>query len=117
MPAACRVFNRTGVVRHEHPLYVSCRNGSSYGHNRFALRGQNRNIDRPRFPMALVIGRRRDLCGSRSVIEENSMRLLIALTVLMVSGCLKQTVREPKPADTSNEGKSEIRELEDRLGV
>jgi hypothetical protein len=45
------------------------------------------------------------------------MRILIALTVLMLSGCLKHAVREPKPEDTSNEGKSEKRQLEDRLGI
>jgi hypothetical protein len=45
------------------------------------------------------------------------MRILMALAVLMMSGCLKHTVREPKPKDTSNEGKSEIWQLEDRLGV
>ena len=45
------------------------------------------------------------------------MRILMVLTMLMVTGCLKHTVREPKTEDTSNEGKSEIRQLEDRLGV
>ena len=49
------------------------------------------------------------------------MRILIALTLLMASGCLKQAVRESKPADTptedKTEGKSEVQQLEDRLGV
>ena len=45
------------------------------------------------------------------------MRLLLALTVLIVSGCLKQAVRESKTDDTSNDGKSEKQQLEDRLGV
>ena len=45
------------------------------------------------------------------------MRILLALTVLMVSGCLKHAVREPKPDDTSKDGKSELQQLEDRLGV
>ena len=45
------------------------------------------------------------------------MRILMALTVLLMSGCLKQTARKATPEDTPNEGKTEIQQLEDRLGV
>lgn len=45
------------------------------------------------------------------------MRILMLVTMLLLAGCLKHTVREPISEDTSNEGKSEIRQLEDRLGV
>ncbi len=45
------------------------------------------------------------------------MRILIALTLLMVSGCVTQTVRVPKPDDTSDDRRSEWQKLEDRLGV
>ena len=45
------------------------------------------------------------------------LRILVALTLLMVSGCSTQMVRAPKPEDTSNEGKSEKQLLEERLGV
>jgi hypothetical protein len=45
------------------------------------------------------------------------MRILLALTLLLVSGCLKHAVREPKPDDSSNDGKTEVQKLEDRLGV
>ena len=45
------------------------------------------------------------------------MRILIALVVLVVSGCMKHAVREPKPEDPSKAEKSEVQLLEERLGV
>jgi hypothetical protein len=45
------------------------------------------------------------------------LRTLVALTLLMMSGCSTPTVRAPKPQDASNKGKSEKELLEERLGI
>lgn len=45
------------------------------------------------------------------------MRILAILAMFLLSGCLKHAIREPAPDDTIYDGKSDIRQLEDRLGV
>ena len=52
-----------------------------------------------------------DIDGSRLV------RILLIVSLILLSGCTRHAVRESQVDDNSDDHKSEIRQLEDRLGV
>lgn len=57
-----------------------------------------------------------DIDSKYSVIRATA-GILIVLLMISTTGCLKHAVREESEDDPFTEGKSDIRQLEDRLGV
>ena len=45
------------------------------------------------------------------------MRILLALSVLFLSGCAQLASRETKPTEKTEDDRSEVQQLEDRLGI